>query len=337
MPADRRQLGQPNDNAGNMTTDETGRTFTYDAWNRLIKVSGTTRYAYDALGRPIKEGSTELYYSKDWQVLEERNSSNAPVARYVWSPVYVDAMVLRDRDTNGDGTLDERLFAAYDANYNVTALVQINFSASVVERYLYDPYGRFDVKDASWGTRSGSSYAWVYLHQGGRWDATEGMYNFRNRDYSPTLMRWNSEDPLQFQADVNFFRYLGNDPTVFTDPLGLGDWFTTPRGVNKELEQEIQSGVYYGWAECRDGEPVAVVSDAARQQYPGDCGKFIQDCISAHEQFHIDNHMPKGICKNPDGSNKPNGSIIGFDGTAAETARLQIEAYRAELECLVGL
>ncbi|HTK76088.1 MAG TPA: hypothetical protein VL371_12565, partial [Gemmataceae bacterium] len=69
-----------------MTTDETGRTFTYDAWNRPVNVNGTTRYAYDALGRPIKEGSTELYYSKDWQVLEERNSSNAPVARYVWSP-----------------------------------------------------------------------------------------------------------------------------------------------------------------------------------------------------------------------------------------------------------
>jgi len=202
MPADRRQLGQPNDNAGNMTTDETGRTFTYDAWNRLIKVSGTTRYAYDALGRPIKEGSTELYYSKDWQVLEERNSSNAPVARYVWSPVYVDAMVLRDRDTNGDGTLDERLFAAYDANYNVTALV--NTSGGVVERYLYDPYGRFDVKDASWGTRASSSYAWVYLHQGGRWDATAAMYSFRSRDYSPTLLRWANEDPIGFAGrDIN--------------------------------------------------------------------------------------------------------------------------------------
>jgi RHS repeat-associated protein len=204
-----------------MTTDETGRTFTYDAWNRLIKVNGTTRYAYDALGRRIKEGSTELYYSKDWQVLEERNSSNAPVARYIWSPVYVDAMVLRDRDTNGDGSLDERLFAIYDANYNVTALVQINFSASVVERYLYDPYGRFDVKDASWGNRASSSYAWVYLHQGGRWDATEAMYSFRARDYSPTLMRWGSVDPIGFAAgDVNWYRAEANDPTVCLDPTG---------------------------------------------------------------------------------------------------------------------
>src|SRR5262249_2855150 len=82
------------DNDGNLTTDETGRTFTYDAWNRPVKVNGTARFSYDALGRRIKEGSTDLYFSKDWQVLEERNSSNAPTARYVWSPVYVDAMVL---------------------------------------------------------------------------------------------------------------------------------------------------------------------------------------------------------------------------------------------------
>jgi RHS repeat-associated protein len=178
------------------------------------------RYSYDALGRRIKEGSTELYYSKDWQVLEERNGSNAPVARYVWSPVYVDALVLRDRDADGNGSLEERLYVLADANYNVTALV--NTSGSVVERYVYDPYGRFDVKDASWGTRANSSYVWVYLHQGGRWDATEAMFSFRNRDYSPTLMRWASVDPIGFTAkDFNTYRYVRDDPTIANDPQGL--------------------------------------------------------------------------------------------------------------------
>ncbi len=37
--------------------------------------------------------------------------------QYLWSPVYVDALILRDRDSNGDGTLDKRLFVAQDANY----------------------------------------------------------------------------------------------------------------------------------------------------------------------------------------------------------------------------
>jgi hypothetical protein len=68
--------------------------------------------------------------------------------QYVWSPVYVDAMVLRDRDSDGDGTLDERLGVVQDANYNVTAL--FDNSGNVVERYLYDPFGQATVLDVEW-------------------------------------------------------------------------------------------------------------------------------------------------------------------------------------------
>jgi len=41
-------------------------------------------------------------------VLEERVGGETTV-QYVWSPVYVDALILRDRDSDGDGTLDQRL------------------------------------------------------------------------------------------------------------------------------------------------------------------------------------------------------------------------------------
>src|SRR5207244_3840005 len=98
--------------------------------------------------------------------------------QYVWSPVYVDAMIERDTPT-------QRLYVQQDANWNVTAL--INTSGNVQERYIYDPYGAVTVLDPSWNLRSGSSFAWVYLHQGGRYDSNSGLYNFRNRTYSPTL------------------------------------------------------------------------------------------------------------------------------------------------------
>ena len=74
---------------------------------------------------------------------------------YIRSPVYVDALVLRDRDSNGDGTLDERLYVAQDANYNVTVL--LDNSGNVVERYIYDPFGSVTVLDADWTERSGGS------------------------------------------------------------------------------------------------------------------------------------------------------------------------------------
>src|SRR5262245_38698397 len=99
----------------------------------------------------------------------------------VWSPVYVDALVLRDQSSVLDGDLDQRLYVLQDANWNVTALVSVD--GDVVERYALDPYGTSVVLTSAFGTRVSSSYAWRYLFQGGRFDGSAGLYHFRNRDY----------------------------------------------------------------------------------------------------------------------------------------------------------
>ncbi|MDW8244651.1 MAG: RHS repeat-associated core domain-containing protein [Thermogemmata sp.] len=63
--------------------------------------------------------------------------------------------------------------------------------------------------------------AWVYLPQGGRFDSTSSLYHFCYRDYTPTLGRWTSLDPLRYDAgDVNLYRTVFNAPTVYTDPSG---------------------------------------------------------------------------------------------------------------------
>jgi RHS repeat-associated protein len=216
------------DGNGNLTTDQNGNTLVYDAWNRLVAYkSGSTTLetlAYDGLGRRIVENpgtARDLYYSDDWQVLEERAGGSAKV-QYVWSPVYVDALVLRDRDADGSSGngLEERLWVQQDANWNVTALV--NGSGSVVERDVYDPYGNVSVLSASWGSLTATAYAWIIGHQGGRWDATTGLYGFRNRDESAVLGRWVEMDPSGFSAgDTNLYRDVCNRPIDATDPWGL--------------------------------------------------------------------------------------------------------------------
>ncbi|MFO0799414.1 MAG: RHS repeat-associated core domain-containing protein [Gemmataceae bacterium] len=214
---------------GNMTRAESGLRYVYDAWNRLVAVrnsAGTTTleaFGYDGLGRRVKSDDgttvTDLYYSDRWQVVEEQVGGDT-VSRYVWSPLYVDGLVLRDRDTDADGVVDERLWVLQDANWNVTALV--DDTGAVVERYVYDPFGQATVYDASYKVQSGSAYDWVYLHQGLRWDATAGLYDNRHRWYSPTLGRFTSLDPIRYDAgDQNLYRYVGNGPTTNLDPSGL--------------------------------------------------------------------------------------------------------------------
>jgi RHS repeat-associated protein len=234
-------VGTPSYDAnGNTLTDEWGHSYSYDAWNRLAQVtlSGSTIvYTYDALGRRLTESGglgRDLYYSKDWQVLEERLGGLMQYQQ-VWSPVYVDALVLRD------GGLSGRLYVQQDANWNVTGLV--NSSGTVLERYTYDPYGKPTVLDpVTWAVRnpgSGaygtSNYGWVYLHQGGRYtrfDDLSGLYYFRNRDLSPTLGRWIEEDPIDYRfGNNNLYRYLMDSPSKFVDPAGLQEIISTTTEV----------------------------------------------------------------------------------------------------------
>jgi len=163
--------------------------------------SGETvkRYAYDGLHRRISEiadgVTTDFYYSSSWQVLEERVGGQTTV-QYVWSPVYVDALILRDRDSDGDWTLEERLWVVQDANFNVTALM--DNSGEVVERYVYDPFGLATVLDASWNILAGSAFAWVYLHQGGRFDATSRR-DIHDTAFAPAPSCSPSARPQQLQ------------------------------------------------------------------------------------------------------------------------------------------
>jgi RHS repeat-associated protein len=244
------------DSNGNRTTDERGNTYQYDAWNRLTQVvtsSSTLTYRYDALKRRIVESvlqgmlatSRDLYYSKDWQVLEERSLGTVQ-ARNVWSPVYVDAMVLRDGS--------QRLYVQQDANWNVTGIVGNSGGWMVLERYAYDPYGKATVLDpVTWavrnpasGTYGTSNFGWVYLHQGGRYtrfDDLSGLYNFRYRDLSPTLGRWLEQDPIGYVAgDNDLYGYVLDGPVNASDAAGLDrlPW-KEPKPLGGLLDHQILS------------------------------------------------------------------------------------------------
>jgi YD repeat-containing protein len=78
---------------GNLTRDEAGRTFKYDAWDRLVEVRDgsdalVATFEYDGLGRRVRDthgGVTkDLYYSAAGQVLEEAPvGGGAGAAQYV--------------------------------------------------------------------------------------------------------------------------------------------------------------------------------------------------------------------------------------------------------------
>ncbi len=220
----------------------------YDAWNRLVTVydsDGETLvagYNYDGLGRRVVketyvEGSLSemrhYYYSRQWQVLEERVQSNYYSSssgslsatqlnsQYVWGLRYVDDLVLRDDDTDSDGTLDRRLYALQDPNWNVVAIADT--SGDVQERYRYDAYGKPTFLSGTFGDPSTtSSYSWNVLYTGREYDAGTGLYHYRNRYYHPLLGRFITKDPIEYEGGINLYEYVGDSPLVFIDPFGEG-------------------------------------------------------------------------------------------------------------------
>jgi len=104
-------------------------------------------------------------YNDQWKCVEEREGTSTDASRqYVWGarPNHRDELILRDRDTDGNGTLDERLYCLMDY-FDPTAMVDT--SGSVVERYAFTPFGKRTVMDADWTVLVASRIDIVLFYQ----------------------------------------------------------------------------------------------------------------------------------------------------------------------------
>ncbi|KPK48588.1 MAG: hypothetical protein AMK72_06560 [Planctomycetes bacterium SM23_25] len=124
---------------------------------------------------------------------------------------------------------DQHLYYCTDANFNVTSLVETD--GDVVERYVYDPYGKVTVlhgaDDADgqvteWDEDTGGS-DWdnEILFCGYRYDPETALYHVRHRMYHATLGRWLQRDPLGYVDGMGLYEYVGSGPLGTTDPMGL--------------------------------------------------------------------------------------------------------------------
>jgi RHS repeat-associated protein len=152
-------------------------------------------------------------------VVEERvDAETDPERQFVWGLRYIDDLILRDRDTNGDGSLNERLFALQDANWNLTGL--IDTAGDVQERYAYSAYGQPLFLTPSFGGRVSSSFDWETLYAGYRWETLTELFHVRHRVLNSALGTWLQRDPLGLSAGTTLYRYTGSRPIDETDSQG---------------------------------------------------------------------------------------------------------------------
>lgn len=164
------ELDPAYDAAGNLEYDGK-HAYTYDAWNRLVKVTkaytdGSGGYdegsvvatmAYDGLGRRIEknvQNSADMdcdyhYYHDGQSVVQIDNGQSQMLKQYVWGLQYIDELcqiaLNIDPANAADPTYPENIaerfyYALQDANFNNLGIV--NHAGRLIERYEYTPYGQ---------------------------------------------------------------------------------------------------------------------------------------------------------------------------------------------------
>ncbi len=226
-------------------------TMVYNAWNQLVSVSNAAgqviaQYTYNAMGYRITETypqggngiaagtALNIYYDSSWQAIETRTDGTASsnvTSQTVWSAAYINAVVLQDTYSAGVIQPNSRLYFLQDANWNTTAIAGLSRSSwQVIQRYVYSPYGTVTTLDAGWmpqGTPPGISN----LYQGMTLDPVTGLYYARNRNYSPSLGRFISQDPLRYINGANTYQFVMSNPVGNVDPWGYKSIGPLPPGI----------------------------------------------------------------------------------------------------------
>jgi len=212
------------DDEGNMlskTGQEAGQTVTYtynwDYRNRLTEVdkatpSGTTTvgFIYDVFDRRIAKkvnGAIQFWTVYDGQnPYADFDSGGNLTSRYLYGDG-IDQLLGRFQGTTTvtwyltDGLGSVRQIAGVDGSIKLAI--------------TYDSYGNIL-------SQSTTTYVDRFKFTSREWDSEIGLQYNRARYYDPRIGRFISEDPLGFGAgDANVSRYVGNNPTVGTDPSGF--------------------------------------------------------------------------------------------------------------------
>ncbi len=228
------------DNNGNTLnkTDSTGTTsYTWDFENRLMSVTlpgtgGTVTFKYDPMGRRIYKsfsaGTTSVYAYDGDDLIEETNASGGVVARYTQTTDKIDEPVamLRSGATS---------YYQADGLGSITSLSST--AGALAQTYTFDSFGK--------QVSSSGSLINPFQFTSREFDTETNLYYFRERYYDPQPGRFLSEDPAWFDAGINFYTYVRNNPINFTDPSGL---YTTSPEVPLPLPPALDK-----FMKCMDG------------------------------------------------------------------------------------
>lgn len=215
-------------------------TYSYDSQNRLLGAVNSTMsmsFKYDGLNRQVSRtlnaGVPTYSVYDSWSLVAEYQSGSL-TGSYVYGATGVVKNLVNNRYYYQDGSGSTSHLASS--------------TGTLVEWYRYDLHGKPTFYDGSGLSIGASANNVRHLFTGQQWSSDIGLYDLRNRFYSPDLGRFAQSDPIGFSGDPsNLFRYASNNPVSFADPTGLvivnGD--PVPAGQGPGLGDQVRDGLQH--------------------------------------------------------------------------------------------
>ncbi len=218
------------DKNGNITqkiNPSTGEIYNYsfDNRNRLTTVTDTTSsgaqmsatYTHDALGQRVQKAvwtassgttTTTRFAYDNRQIIADLDGSSALTMRYLLGSRILERLAR----ISSAGTVAWLLTDRLGSIRNV-----VNSGGTTIDTAAFDGFGNIV-------SQSSPANGGAYLYAGYRIDSETGLLLPDPRvfrEYDSLIGRWRSVDIVW--VDANLWRYVGNNPTNKTDPLGLAD------------------------------------------------------------------------------------------------------------------
>jgi RHS repeat-associated protein len=214
--------------------------FVYDGLGRLRQ-----RLEYVWTGTKWSVSATVSYLYDGWRVIQERDSNSVPTVSYTRGNDLsgslegaggIGGLLARSSGYSSGNWSTNNVYHA-DGNGNVTFM--LNSSQTMVASYRYDPFGN---KISSSGSLAAAN---TYRFSSKEIHVNSGMYYYGYRFYDPSLQRWLNRDPLEergfsialrhkafkkprlyrrtaeLSQGPNLYSFVGNNPVVRSDALGL--------------------------------------------------------------------------------------------------------------------
>lgn len=267
---------------GNLASDSVW-TYTYDTDNRMKTATRSgvnAALGYDPEGRLVKTSingadSTLLYDGKNLAV--EYDGAGMLTRRYVFGPGIDEPLVQYE----GAGTASKSWLYA---NQQGSIVAQANGSGATTSSQAYGPYGETNGTPASRFGYTGQQYL-----------APLGLYYYKARMYSPTLGRFLQTDPAGYKDDLNWYAYVGNDPTNKIDPDGA----SALDAVVKTIIKTFKPGPYAGEGIAASGARVTKAERELLAEQGSRCHICGTDDFGTKSGLPVGDHMPTTALAKP--------------------------------------